>query len=49
MLFLAGGPQPAKLLVCMCAVCVRPVGLQFHNTTALRLSRTVREHGVFER
>lgn len=22
MLFLAGGPQPAKLLVCMCAVCV---------------------------
>lgn len=45
--FLAGGPQPAKLLGCVC-VCL-PVGLQSHNTTALRLSGTVKEHGVFER
>lgn len=41
MLFLAGGPQPAKLLVC--------VSHWSHNTVALRLSGTVREHGVFER
>lgn len=42
MLFLAGGP---KLLWCVCP----PVGLKSHNITALTLSGTVKEHGVYER
>lgn len=41
MLFLAGASQPAKLLVC--------VSHWSHNSAALRLSRTAREHGVVER
>lgn len=44
MLFLAGGPQPAKLLVCVESASRRSLV----SIKPLRLSGTVREHGVFE-